>query len=139
MFDHSLKNGDDYLARNFFYKYYMALVERLVETKDFNALFGNKPFFDQPVKNRQDTHKKLLGMSRIKDVTTRNLLDYLYHQNYYKLIDIDLSRQTNTTIRHQISLTGKLGEDDTATMLIIVEKQQNINLKFCLDSLIVTE
>ena len=117
----------------------MALGERLVETKDFNALFGNKLFFDQPVKNRQDTHKKLLGMSRIKDVTTRNLLDYLYHQNYYKLNDIDLSRQTNTTIRHQISLTGKLGEDDTATMLIIVEKQQNINLNFCLDSLIVTE
>ena len=39
-------------------------------------------------------------MSRIKDVTTRNLLDNLYHQNYYKLIDIDLSRLTNTTIRH---------------------------------------
>ena len=61
----------------------MALVERLVETKDFNALFGNKPKVDG-----------------IKDVTTRNLLDNLYHQNYYKLIDIDLSRLTNTTIRH---------------------------------------
>ena len=26
-----------------------------------------------------------------EDYTTGNLLDYLYHQNYYKLIGIDLS------------------------------------------------
>ena len=33
-------------------------------------------------------------MSKNDEYTTRNLLDYLYHQNYYKLIGIDLSRQT---------------------------------------------
>ena len=32
-------------------------------------------------------------MLRINDYTTENLLDYLYHQKYYKLIGIDLSRQ----------------------------------------------
>ena len=32
-------------------------------------------------------------MSKNDEYTTRNLLDYLYHQNYYKLIGIDLSRQ----------------------------------------------
>ena len=34
---------------------------------------------------------------------SRNLLDYLYHQNYNKLIGIDLSRQTNTSI-HQVKI-----------------------------------
>ena len=30
--------------------------------------------------------------------TTVNLLDYSYHQNYYKLIGTDLSSHTNPTI-----------------------------------------
>ena len=46
-------------------------------------------------------------MSRNDDYTTRNLLDYLYHQNHYKLIGIDISRQTNTTIPQPINFTEK--------------------------------
>ena len=34
-------------------------------------------------------------MSRNSDYTTANLLDLLYCQKYYKLMDIDLSRQNN--------------------------------------------
>ena len=63
-------------------------------------------------------------MSRYIDYTTGNLLHYLY-QNYYKLTDTDLSRQTNTIIPQQINFVGKLEE---------VEKQQ----KMFLDSLIAT-
>ena len=63
-------------------------------------------------------------MSRNNDYTTGNVLDYLYHQNYYKLIGIDLSRQTNRSIPQQIYFTGKLKEDDGATMFFITEKQQ---------------
>ena len=33
-------------------------------------------------------------MSRTNDYATGNLLYYSYHQNYYKLVAIDLSRQT---------------------------------------------
>ena len=58
------------------------------------------------------------------DYTTGNLLDYLYRQNYYKLIGIDLSRQTNTNLPQQINFTGKLDEDNGATMFFIAEKQQ---------------
>ena len=57
-----------------------------------------------------------MEMSRNNDYTTENLLDYLYHQKYYKLIGIDLSRQTNTSIPQQINFIGKLEEDDGATM-----------------------
>ena len=79
-----------------------------VEIKDFNALFDNKPFFDQPVKNKQEAYEKLIEMSRNDDYTTGNLLDYLYHQKYYKVIGIYLSRQTNTSIPQQIKFAGKV-------------------------------
>ena len=107
----------------------------LVEIKDFNALIDNKPFFDQPVKNKYEAYEKLIEMSRNDDYTTRNLLDYLYHQNYYKLIGIDLSRQTNTSIPQQINFVGKLEEDDDTAMFFIAEKQQKAILNFSLNSL----
>ena len=78
-------------------------------------------------------------MSRNNDYTTGNLLEYLYHQKYYKLIDIDLSRQTNTSIPQQINFKGKLDEDGGVTMFFIAEKQQKTILNFSVDSFIVTE
>ena len=78
-------------------------------------------------------------MSRNDDYTTRNLLDYLYREKYCKPIGIDLSRQTNTSIPQQINFVGKLDEYDGAKMFFIAEKQQETNLKFYLDSLIVIE
>ena len=32
----------------------------LVEMKDFNALIDRKPFFDQPIKNKQEADEKLI-------------------------------------------------------------------------------
>ena len=63
----------------------------------------------------------------------------MYHQNYYKNIGIDLSRQNDTSIPQQITFTGKLEEDDGVTMIFIAEKQQKNIPNFSLDSLIVTE
>ena len=59
-------------------------------------------------------------MSRNDDNTTGNLLDYLYHQ-HYKLISIDLSRQTDKSIPQQIMFVAEL-ENDDATMFSITEK-----------------
>ena len=39
----------------------------LVEIKDFNALIGNKPLFDLPVKSKQELYKKLIEMTRNYD------------------------------------------------------------------------
>ena len=78
-------------------------------------------------------------MSRSNDYKTGNLLDFSYHQNYYKLIGIDLSRQTNTSISQQINFIGKLEENNGATMFFIALKEQNTILNFSLGSLIVTE
>ena len=76
------------LMRNSIVKYYIPLAE----IKDLNVLIVNKLFFKQLAKNKQEAYEKPVKMSRINDYITRNLLDY-----YYKLIGIDLSRQTNTT------------------------------------------
>ena len=51
------------LQEFFFDKFYMPLVE----VKNFNALIDNKPFFDQPVKNKQETYEKLIEMSKNDD------------------------------------------------------------------------
>ena len=52
----SFKNGYNDPTRYSFDKCYMPSVE----IKDFNALIDNKPFFDQPVKCKQEAYEKLI-------------------------------------------------------------------------------
>ena len=62
----------------------------LVEIKDFNTLNelnDNKLFFDRSVKRKQAAYHKIVEVSKNDDYTTGNLLGYLYHQKYFKLID----------------------------------------------------
>ena len=54
----------------------------------------------------------------------------MYNQKYYKLIEIDLLRQTNTSIPQKINFIGKLEENDGATIFLIAEKQYKIILNF---------
>ena len=58
-------------------------------------------------------------MSRNDDYTTGNLLDYLYHQKYYKLIGKDLSSQTNTRIPQQVNFVTKLEKDGGAKIFLV--------------------
>ena len=67
----------------------------LIKTKGFNALIDNKSFFEQPVKNKQEASEKPIEMSGNNDYTTGNLLDYLYHQKYYKLVGIEIRCNCN--------------------------------------------
>ena len=39
----------------------------LIEIIDFIALIDNKPFFDQPVKGKQEAYEKLIDMSKNDD------------------------------------------------------------------------
>ena len=110
----------------------------LLEIKDFNVLIGKKPFFDLPVKIKQEAYKKLTEMSRNGDYTAGNLSDFSYHPNYYKFIGIDLSWQTYTSIPEQSNFVGKLEKYHDAAMLFIAEKQQKTILNFSLDELIVS-
>ena len=82
----SFENEGD---RTSFSKSYVAKVE----TKDFNALIDGKPFFEIPVKNKEEAYEAIIEMSKNNDYTTGNLLDYEYFKDHYKLIAIDLSKQ----------------------------------------------
>ena len=92
-----------------------------------------------PWKSKQEAHEKLAEMSINDHYTTRNLLYLVHHQKYYKLIGIDLSRQTNTSIEQKNYFTGKLEEDNGAAMFFINKKQQKTILNIFLDSLTVAE
>ena len=67
----SFKNGNNDPRRDSFHKYQMLLVE----IKDFNALINNKPFFDQSVKNKQETYEKC-QMLKCQEMMTRQQKTY---------------------------------------------------------------
>ena len=93
------------------------------EIKDFHAIIDNKPFFDQPGKNKQEAYGNVIEVLRNNGYAKRNLLHYSHHQSYYELIGIDLSRQTKTSIPQQIDFVGKLEGEDCAAKIFIAEKQ----------------
>ena len=63
-----------------------------VEIKDFNVLIYGKSFFDLPVKNEEEAHKKIIEISRNNGYTTGDLLDFTYVKENDRLIATDLSK-----------------------------------------------
>ena len=82
----SFKNEEE---RTLFSKYYIPNVE----IKNFNLLIDSKRFFDVLTKNKEETYKKIIEMSKDDNYTNGNLLGYEYFSKHYKLIAIDLSKQ----------------------------------------------
>ena len=95
-----------------------------VRIKDFNVLIDGKSFFDLPVKNEEETYEKIIDMSNNNDYTTGNLLDFAYFKKNYKLIAIDLSKQTKLKDPQQINFIGKLLRNIGVTMFFIIEKSE---------------
>ena len=63
-------------------------------------------------------------MSNNTDYTTANLLDYVYYKKHYRLIAIDLSKQTKLKDPQQINFIGKILRNTGATMFFIKEKSE---------------
>ena len=76
-------------GRTSFSKYYVPNVE----IKDFNVLIDGKPFYEIPVKNKEETYQQIIEMSKNNDYTTGNLLDCEYFSKHYRLIAVDLSKK----------------------------------------------
>ena len=55
-------------------------------------------------------------MSNNSDYTTGNLLDYTYYKKHYRLIAIDLSKQTKLKDTQQINFIVKLLRNTGATV-----------------------
>ena len=110
-----------------------------VEIKDFNVLTDGKPFFEVPVKNREEAHEAIIEMSKNNDYTTGILLDYKYFKDHYKLIAIDLRKQIeleNPDLKQQINSIGRL-EKNNALMFFIIEKKEETTFDFSQNSVVV--
>ena len=101
-----------------------------VRIKDFNVLIDGKSFFDLPVKNEEEAYEKIIDMSNNNDYTTGNLLDFAYFKENYKLIAIDLSKQTKLKDPQQINFIGNLDKDNGAAMFFIIEKSEEKTFNF---------
>ena len=64
------------------------------------------------------------------EYTTGNLLDFAYFKESYKLIAIDLSKQTKLKDPQQINFIEKLDEDKGATMFFIIKKSEETTFNF---------
>ena len=74
-------------------------------------------------------------MSNNNDYTTGNLLGFAYFKKNYKLIAIDLSKQTKLKDPQQINFTGRLeNHGHGATMFFITEKSEETTFKFLQNS-----
>ena len=102
--------------------------------KDFNVLIDGKSFFDLPVKNEEEAYEKIIDMSNNNDYTTGNLLDFAYFKKHYKLIAINLSKQTKLKDPQQISFIGRILNTRGATMFFIIEKSEETTFNFSQNS-----
>ena len=84
-----------------------------------------------PVKDEEEDYEKIIDNN---DYTTCNLLDYAYCQKYYKLIVIDLSKQTKLKDPQQINFIWKLLRNTGATMFSIIEKSEETTFNFSQNS-----
>ena len=49
-----------------------------LEIKDFNVLTDGKPFFEIPIKNKEEAYEEIIERSTNNVYTTGNLWDYEY-------------------------------------------------------------
>ena len=103
-------------------------------SNDFNVLIDGKSFFDLPVKIEEEAYEKIIDMSNNNDYTTGNLLDFAYFEKHYKLIGINLSKQTKLKDPQQINFIGKLLNNTGATMFFTVERSEETTFSFSQNS-----
>ena len=104
---------------------------------DFNVLIDGTSFFDLPVKHEEEAYEKIIEMSNNNDYTTGNLLDFAYLKKNYKLIAIDLSKQTKLKDLQQNNFIGKLLKNTGATMFFIIEKSEETAFNFSQSSAVI--
>ena len=102
-----------------------------VKVNDFNVLIDGKRCFDLSVKNEEEASEKIIDTN---DYTTGNLLDFIYYKKHYKLIAIDLSKQTKLKDPQQINFIGKLIRNTGTTIFFIIERSEETTFSFSQNS-----
>ena len=98
--------------------------------KVFNVLIDRKTFFDLPLKNEEEAYEKIINMSNDNDCTTGNLLDLADFKKNYRLIAIDLIKETKLKDPQQISFIVKLLNRNRATISLSLKNQKKLLLIF---------
>ena len=75
--------------RRSFSKYYTPTVE----IKGYNVIIDGEPFYETPLKNKEETYKAITELIRNDLLRTGNEFNFEYFCEQYKLIAIDLSKQ----------------------------------------------
>ena len=89
-----------------------------------------KNFFDQPVKTEKVTYDNIrkITTGQGNDYTTGCLLDYTYFKKYYKMIEIDLSKQqaldADPKASQQINFTANLERAGNTRFYFILEEEE---------------
>ena len=106
-----------------------------VRIKDINVLIDGKSFFNLPVKDEEEAYEEIISVNRNNDHTTGNLLNFAYFKKKnYKLIAIDLIKQTKLKDLQQISFIGRLLAPCGATMFFITKKSEETTFEFLQNS-----
>ena len=93
-------------------------------------------FFHQPINNSVQTYKNIRknATGQGDDFTAGCLLDYLYFNENYKIIAIDLSKQqvldADPRAIQQINFPANLNRAGNTTIFFIVEKAKETVLDF---------
>ena len=99
-------------------------------------MIDGKNFFDQPVKNDKVTYENIrkITIDQGDDYTTGCLLGYTYFKKYYKMIDIDLSKQqafdADTKAIQQINFAANLDREGNARFYFILEEAKEAVFEF---------
>ena len=75
--------------RRSFPKYYTPTVE----IKYYNIIIDGEPFYEIPIKNKEETYKAITDLITNDLLRTGNKFNFDYFSEHYKLIAIDLSKQ----------------------------------------------
>ena len=112
-----------------FSKYYTTTVE----IKDYNVIRDGEPFYEIPIKNKEEFYKAITELITNGLLRTGNEFNFEYFCEHYKLIVIDLSKQKSDLKNEQINFIGRL--EQNATIFFIAEEKETTGLKFLENSL----
>ena len=74
-------------------KYFSKYYTPTVEIKDYIVIIDGEPFYETPIKNKEETYKAITELIRSDILRTGNEFDFDYFSEHCKLIAIDLSKQ----------------------------------------------
>ena len=79
-----------------------------VEIKDYNVVINGEPFYEIPLKSKEETYKSITELIRNDLLRTENEFNFDYFSERYKLIAMDLSKQKSDLKNQQINFIDRL-------------------------------